>query len=74
MFTGNKSILGQLALCWGVVAHLYDKMISTDHTIADVKTILQRESAVADGDRVIHVASMPIAEAGMSNMLKVSQI
>ncbi len=74
VFTGNKSILGQLALCWGVVAHLYDKMISTDHTISDVKTILQRESAVADGDRIIHVASMPIAEAGMSNMLKVSQI
>ncbi|MBK12177.1 MAG: pyruvate kinase [Crocinitomicaceae bacterium] len=74
VFTGNKSILGQLALCWGVVAHHYDKMISTDHTISDVKTILQRESAVVDGDRVIHVASMPIAEAGMSNMLKVSQI
>ena len=74
VFTGNKSILGQLALCWGVVAHLYDKMISTDHTISDVKTILQREGAVGDGDRIIHVASMPIAEAGMSNMLKVSEI
>jgi pyruvate kinase len=74
VFTGNRNILGQLALCWGVEAHHYDKMISTDHTIADVKTILQREGAVADGDRVIHVASMPIAEAGMSNMLKISQI
>ena len=74
VFTGNRSILGQLALCWGVEAHHYDKMVSTDHTIADVKTILQREGAVGDGDRVIHVASMPIAEAGMSNMLKVSQI
>ena len=74
VFTGNKNILGQLALCWGVVAHHYDKMISTDHTISDVKTILQREGAVGDGDRIIHVASMPIAEAGMSNMLKVSEI
>jgi len=63
-----------LALCWGVEAHLYDKMVSTDHTIADVKNILQKEGAVQAGDRVIHVASMPIAEAGMSNMLKVSEI
>ena len=54
--------------------HFYDKMISTDHTIADVKSILRKEGAVQDGDHVIHVASMPIAEAGMSNMVKVSRI
>lgn len=74
VFTGNQSILGQLGLCWGVEAHLYDKMVSTDHTISDVKNILQKEGAVKEGDRVIHVASMPIAEAGMSNMLKVTEI
>ena len=74
VFTGNESILGQLALCWGVEAHLYNKMVSTDHTISDVKNILQKHGCVGEGDRVIHVASMPIAESGMSNMLKVSEI
>ena len=74
VFTGNRNILGQLALCWGVETHFYDKMISTDHTIADVKSILRKEGAVQEGDHVIHVASMPIAEAGMSNMVKVSRI
>ena len=54
--------------------HFYDKMISTDHTIADVKSILRKEGSVQEGDHVIHVASMPIAEAGMSNRVKVSRI
>ena len=49
-------------------------MISTDHTISDVKTLLQRAEKVKSGDYIIHVASMPIAEAGMSNMLKISRI
>jgi hypothetical protein len=29
---------------------------------------------VAKGDFVIHLASMPIAEAGMTNMVKLSQV
>lgn len=74
VFTGNKSILSQLSLCWGVEGFHYDKMISTDHTISDVKSLLQREDKVADGDYIIHVASMPIAEAGTSNMLKISRV
>ena len=74
VFTGNRHILGQLALCWGVEAYHYDKMISTDHTISDVKSLLQRKGKVSDGDYIIHVASMPIAEAGMSNMLKISRV
>jgi len=74
VFTGNRAIMGQLALCWGVEAFHYDKMISTDHTISDVKSLLQRAEKVKDGDYIIHVASMPIAEAGMSNMLKISRV
>ena len=74
VFTGNRQIMGQMALCWGVEAFHYDKMISTDHTISDVKTLLQRAEKVSSGDYIIHVASMPIAEAGMSNMLKISRV
>jgi len=74
VFTSNRSIMGQLALCWGVEAFHYDRMISTDHTISDVKSLLRREEKVEEGDYIIHVASMPIAEAGMSNMLKISRV
>jgi pyruvate kinase len=71
-FTSNPSILCMLNLVWGVRAHYYDKTVSTDHTIADIKHLLRKRGHVQKGDLVINLASMPIAEKGMSNMLKLS--
>ncbi len=73
IFTGNKKILTMMNLVWGVKAFYYDKMVSTDHTIADIKYILRKEGYLQTGDFVINVASMPIAEQGMSNMVKLSK-
>jgi pyruvate kinase len=61
-----------LNLVWGVRAEYYDKTVSTDHTIADIKHILRSKKFVDKGDLVVNVASMPIAEQGMANMLKLS--
>ena len=74
VFTGNKNILTQMSLVWGVKAFYYDKMVSTDHTIADIKYILKKKKSVNDGDMVVHLASMPINEAGMTNMLKLDKV
>lgn len=73
VFTGNKKILTLMNLVWGVKAFYYDKMVSTDHTIADIKYILKKKKMVQDEDLIINIASMPIAEQGMSNMLKLSK-
>ena len=72
VFTSNPKILCMLNLVWGVRAHYYDKTVSTDHTIADIKHLLRKRNQVEKGDLVINIASMPIAEKGMSNMLKLS--
>jgi pyruvate kinase len=74
VFTGNKRILTQLNLVWGVKAFYYDKMVSTDQTIADIRYILKKNGYVQDGDFLVNVASMPIAEQGTTNMLKISRI
>ena len=74
VFTGNPKLLTQLSLVWGVRTFYYDKMVSTDHTIADIRYILKKEGLVDTGDMVIHLASMPIAEAGKTNMLKLTKI
>lgn len=74
MFTANKRVLAQMSLVWGVSAFPYLKMVSTDHTIADIKFELTKMGAVTDGDFVVHLASMPIADAGRTNMLKLSQV
>jgi pyruvate kinase len=71
-FTSNPNILCMLNLVWGVRAHYYDKTVSTDHTIADIKHLLRKRNHVQKGDLVINIASMPIAEKGMANMLKLS--
>ena len=74
MFTANRRVLCQMSLVWGVYALPYTKMVSTDHTIADIKYILYKAGRVREGDFVIHLASMPIADAGMTNMLKLSRV
>jgi pyruvate kinase len=71
-FTSNRRILNTLNLVWGVRAQYYDKTVSTDHTIADIKHILRSKKLVNKGDLVVNIASMPIAEQGMANMLKLS--
>lgn len=74
VFTSNKQILTQLNLIWGVKAFYYDKHISTDHTIADIKYLLRKEGLLETGDLVINIASIPLEDRGSSNMLKLSYV
>lgn len=74
VFTGNPRLLTQLSLVWGTHVFYYDKYVSTDHTIADIKYILKKKGYLEEKDLVINIASMPIAEKGMTNMLKLSYV
>ncbi|HEX3384467.1 MAG TPA: pyruvate kinase alpha/beta domain-containing protein, partial [Mucilaginibacter sp.] len=58
----------------GVRTFYYDKLESTDQTIADVNEILKSENLVETGDVVINTASVPITKQGKTNMLKVSVV
>jgi pyruvate kinase len=73
-FTGNHSLLNKLSLVWGVQGFYYDKFVSTDHTIADIKYLLKKANYVNEKDLIINIASMPINEKGQSNMLKLSYV
>lgn len=74
VFTSNKKILTQLSLIWGVRGFYYNKRISTDNTISEIKKFLKREGLLEKGDMVINIASMPIESLGNSNMLKLSNV
>jgi pyruvate kinase len=74
VFTSNEKIITQLNLLWGVRAFFYDKKVSTDHTIADIKYLLLKYDLVKLGDLIINIASIPIEENGKSNMLKLSYV
>jgi pyruvate kinase len=74
VFTSNKEILTQLNLVWGVQGFYYNKRVSTDHTIADIKYLLKKAGLLNAGDLVINIASIPLEESGKSNMLKLSYV
>jgi pyruvate kinase len=72
IFTGNEALLNTLSLVWGVRGFYFDKMVSTDHTIAEIKEILKKGGYVKSDDLMINVASIPMHEFGKSNMIKLS--
>lgn len=74
VFTSNKRILTQLNLLWGVKSYFYDKMKSTDETIADVNEIARENGYVTKGEFLINLAAMPLKDKGMVNTLRVSEI
>ena len=74
VFTSNKRILTRLNLLWGVQAFYYDKYVSTDETVEDVNRIACKSEYVKPGDYLINLAAMPIADKGMVNTLRVSQV
>ena len=74
VFTSNKRILSRLNLLWGVRSFYYDKYVSTDETVEDVNRIALESNFVKKGDYLINLAAMPIADKGMVNTLRVSQV
>ena len=74
VFTSNHRILSQLSLLWGVKAFFYDKFASTDETIEDINKMARANGYADTGDFMINLASMPIANKGMVNTLRVSEI
>ncbi|MDH4057459.1 MAG: pyruvate kinase [Cyclobacteriaceae bacterium] len=74
VFTGNKALINKINLVWGSRAYLYDKVNSTDETIADVEVILKEEGHLQSGDIFITLASMPIQERLRTNTLKINVV
>lgn len=72
VFSSNKMLRTQMNLVWGCQAYHYDKINSTDETIADVEATLKRDGHVTSGDIFIVLASMPIKERARTNTLKIN--
>ncbi|MBI1184657.1 pyruvate kinase [bacterium] len=74
IFSGNKKLLTQMSLIWGVRGFYYDKYQSTDQTIEEVNKELYEKGFVNKGDLVVNTASMPIKERSRTNSIKISVI
>ena len=74
VYTNNKRVLAQLNLLWGVKAFFYDKDVSTDDTVDDVNAMAIERGYVQKGDMLINLAAMPMADRGMVNTLRVTEL
>jgi pyruvate kinase len=74
IFTSNKAILNKLSLVWGVSGFYYNSMESTDKTFTEISKLLKSLNLINLGDKIIQLASMPIAEKGTTNTMRVIEI
>lgn len=74
VFTDNHKILTTLSLVWGVIGFYYDKSVSTDDTIIEIRNLLKVKGLLHKGELLINIASIPLREKGKTNMLKLSAV
>ena len=74
IFSDQVHRLATLNLVWGVRCFYYDKFTTTDETINDVVDILKYKGVIEPGDKVINLASMPIASRHRTNMYKITVV
>ena len=72
IFTDSRPLLTALSLVWGVRSFYYDRLVSTDSTVADIRYVLTTTGHLEAGDVFINTGSMPIQDKGKANMVKVS--
>jgi pyruvate kinase len=74
IFTDLQDVLSVLSLIWGVRGFYYSKSTTTDETITELQEILKEKKYVESGDIIINLASIPLAEQGRTNMLKLGKV
>jgi len=70
-FTARESTRAQLALSWGVEAHLVAPVAHTDQMAGQVDEALLGSGRCVAGDTVVIVAGSPVGTAGSTNALHV---
>jgi pyruvate kinase len=61
-------------MCWGVRAFYYNSFAGTDTSIRDVIRILKDNQILKAKDLVVNIGSMPLANRGRANMVKVTVV
>lgn len=74
IFTENLDLLNALSICWGVRAFYYNKFEGTNTSIRDVIRILKANNLLKAGDLAVNIGSMPLANKGRANMVKVTTV
>lgn len=72
IFTGNKTLLSQLALVWGVRAYYYEKFESTDDALNDIQEFLINNELIKPGDVYITTGTIPVSSRKRTNTVRLN--
>lgn len=73
-FTSDTATINRMKFYWGVVPLYMKHLDSTDAMIREVERTLVKTRHVKRGDDVVITASLPMADTGKTNFLKVHRI
>ena len=73
-FTENRDLIPNLSLVWGVRTYYFAQCAHINDYIDYTEEFLVNRKLLKKGDLVIHVGSIPIAEKGKTNMMKLSRV
>ncbi len=75
IFSGERWLVNQLSLSWGITAFYYsNEEMSVDALMLKQIGFLNANGYLEQGDIVVSTGGMPIASASPTNMLKVSRV
>jgi pyruvate kinase len=72
IFTGNKKLMTQLALLWGVKVIFYEKFESTDDAVYDIQRILVERKILKFGDIYVTSSAIPVASGKRNNSVRIN--
>jgi len=71
IFTGNKKLMTQLALLWGVKVIFYEEFESTDDAVNYIQMILVKLKILKPGDIYVTSSVIPVANRGRNNSVRI---
>jgi len=74
IFTGNRQLLTQLALVWGVRTIYYEKFESTDDSINDIQNILVNSGILNKNDVYVTTGTIPVSSRKRTNAIRINVV
>jgi len=74
VFTGNKKLMTQLALVWGVKVIYYEKFESTDDAVNDIQRILTDRKVLKPGDIYVTTSTIPVISRTRNNSVRINVV
>ena len=74
IFSGNKKLMTQLALIWGVKVIYYEKFESTDDAVNDIQSILVDRKVLKPGDIYVTTSTIPVISRTRNNSVRINVV